>query len=174
INSEDWLAHPGAVGKPLLGAAHVTDEDGNERPSGEAGQIWFESLHQFEYHGDKKKTAEAWNDRGWMTLGDVGYVDDEGYVFLTDRVSNMIISGGVNIYPRETEDVLIGHPAVHDVAVIGVPHPERGDVLRPDEQWPEPAADEEAMAEERREYCRERLPHFKCPTSVVFVDELPR
>ena len=99
INSEDWLAHPGSVGKPLLGAAHVADEDGNELPNGEAGQIWFESPNKFEYHGDKKKTAEAWNDQGWMTLGDVGYLDDEGYVFLTDRVSNMIISGGVNIYP---------------------------------------------------------------------------
>ena len=174
INSEDWLAHPGSVGKPLMGAAHVADEDGNELPNGEAGQIWFESEHQFEYHGDKKKTAEAWNDRGWMTLGDVGYVDDEGYVFLTDRVSNMIISGGVNIYPRETEDVLIGHTAVHDVAVIGVPHPEMGESVRAVVQLAEPVADEEAMAEELRAYCRERLSHFKCPTSVVFVDELPR
>jgi acyl-CoA synthetase (AMP-forming)/AMP-acid ligase II len=174
INSEDWLAHPGSVGKPLMGAAHVADEDGNELPNGEAGQIWFESEHQFEYHGDKKKTAEAWNDRGWMTLGDVGYVDDEGYVFLTDRVSNMIISGGVNIYPRETEDVLIGHPAVHDVAVIGVPHPEMGESVRAVVQLAEPVADENAMAEELRAYCRERLSHFKCPTSVVFVDELPR
>jgi acyl-CoA synthetase (AMP-forming)/AMP-acid ligase II len=174
INSEDWLAHPGSVGKPLMGAAHVTDEDGNELPNGEAGQIWFESENRFEYHGDKQKTAEAWDDRGWMTLGDVGYVDDEGYVFLTDRVSNMIISGGVNIYPRETEDVLIGHPAVHDVAVIGVPHPEMGESVRAVVQLAEPVADEDAMAEELRAYCRERLSHFKCPTSVVFVDELPR
>ena len=174
INSEDWLAHPGSVGKPLMGAAHVADEDGNELPNGEAGQIWFESSHQFEYHGDKKKTAEAWNDKGWMTLGDVGYVDDEGYVFLTDRVSNMIISGGVNIYPRETEDVLIGHPAVHDVAVIGIPHPEMGESVRAVVQLAEPVADEAAMAEELRQYCRDHLSHFKCPTSVVFVDELPR
>jgi acyl-CoA synthetase (AMP-forming)/AMP-acid ligase II len=174
IDSADWLAHPGSVGKPLLGATHVTDEDGNELPNGEAGQLWFESSHQFEYHGDKKKTAEAWNDRGWMTLGDVGYVDDEGYVYLTDRVSNMIISGGVNIYPRETEDVLIGHPAVHDVAVIGIPHPEMGESVRAVVQLAEPVADEDAMAEELRGYCRERLSHFKCPTSVVFVDELPR
>jgi acyl-CoA synthetase (AMP-forming)/AMP-acid ligase II len=174
IDSDDWLAHPGSVGKPLMGAAHVTDEDGNELPNGEAGQIWFESENRFEYHGDKQKTAEAWDDRGWMTLGDVGYVDDEGYVFLTDRVSNMIISGGVNIYPRETEDVLIGHPAVHDVAVIGVPHPEMGESVRAVVQLAEPVADEDAMAEELRAYCRERLSHFKCPTSVVFVDELPR
>ena len=109
-----------------------------------------------------------------MTLGDVGYVDDEGYVFLTDRVSNMIISGGVNIYPRETEDVLIGHPAVHDVAVIGVPHPEMGESVRAVVQLAEPADDEDAMAEELRQYCRDHLSHFKCPTSVVFVDELPR
>ena len=174
INSEDWLAHPGSVGRPLLGAAHVTDDDGNEVPVGTAGQVWFESENRFEYHGDKKKTAEAWNDRGWMTLGDVGYLDDEGYLYLTDRVSNMIISGGVNIYPRETEDVLIGHPAVHDVAVIGIPHPEMGESVRAVVQLAEPANDPDAMAEELRVYCRERLSHFKCPTSVVFVDELPR
>jgi long-chain acyl-CoA synthetase len=174
IDSTDWLAHPGSVGKPLLGAAHVTDDDGNELPAGEAGQIWFESTHQFEYHGDEKKTAEAWNDKGWMTLGDVGYLDDEGYLYLTDRVSNMIISGGVNIYPRETEDVLIGHPAVHDVAVIGVPHPDMGEAVRAVVQLAEPIDDEDAMATELTQYCRERLSHFKCPTSVVFVDELPR
>jgi acyl-CoA synthetase (AMP-forming)/AMP-acid ligase II len=174
INSEDWLAHPGSVGKPLMGAAHVTDEDGNELPNGEPGQIWFESEHRFEYHGDRQKTAEAWDDRGWMTLGDVGYVDDEGYVYLTDRVSNMIISGGVNIYPRETEDVLIGHPAVHDVAVIGIPHPDMGEAVRAVVQLTEPVDDEEAMADELIQYCRERLSHFKCPTSVVFVDQLPR
>jgi acyl-CoA synthetase (AMP-forming)/AMP-acid ligase II len=174
IDSHDWLAHPGSVGKPLLGAAHVTDENGRELPNGEAGQLWFESSNRFEYHGDQKKTAEAWDDRGWMTLGDVGYVDDEGYVYLTDRVSNMIISGGVNIYPRETEDLLIGHPAVHDVAVIGVPHPEMGESVRAIVQLAAPVDDEDAMAEELREYCRARLSHFKCPTSVVFVDELPR
>jgi long-chain acyl-CoA synthetase len=174
INSEDWLAHPGSVGKPLLGAAHVTDEDGNDVPVGTPGQIWFESENRFEYHGDKQKTAEAWNDQGWMTLGDVGYLDDEGYLYLTDRVSNMIISGGVNIYPRETEDVLIGHPAVHDVAVIGVPHPDMGESVRAVVQLAEPTDDPDALAEELREYCRARLSHFKCPTSVVFVDELPR
>ncbi len=174
IDSEDWLAHPGSVGRPLLGAAHVTDEDGNEVPVGVAGQIWFESDNRFEYHGDEKKTAEAWNDRGWMTLGDVGYLDDEGYLYLTDRVSNMIISGGVNIYPRETEDVLIGHPAVHDVAVIGIPHPEMGESVRAVVQLAVPADDPDAIADELRGYCRERLSHFKCPTSVVFVDELPR
>lgn len=174
IDSTDWLAHPGSVGKPLLGAAHVADEDGKELPVGEAGQLWFESSNRFEYHGDKQKTAEAWNDRGWMTLGDVGYVDDEGYVFLTDRVSNMIISGGVNIYPRETEDVLIGHPAVTDVAVIGVPHPEMGESVRAVVQLAEPSADEDATAAELIAYCRDHLSHFKCPTSVVFVDELPR
>jgi long-chain acyl-CoA synthetase len=109
-----------------------------------------------------------------MTLGDVGYVDDEGYVFLTDRVSNMIISGGVNIYPRETEDVLIGHPSVHDVAVIGVPHPEMGESVRAVVQLAAPADDPDGMAEELRQYCRDHLSHFKCPTSVVFVEELPR
>jgi acyl-CoA synthetase (AMP-forming)/AMP-acid ligase II len=109
-----------------------------------------------------------------MTLGDVGYLDEEGYLYLTDRVSNMIISGGVNIYPRETEDVLIGHPAVHDVAVIGVPHPEMGESVRAVVQLAATPDDPDAVADELREYCRARLSHFKCPTSVVFVDELPR
>ncbi len=174
INSEDWLAHPGSVGKPLLGAAHVTDEDGTELPVGGSGQLWFETQNRFEYHGDRDKTAAAFDDRGWMTLGDVGYLDDEGYLYLTDRVSNMIISGGVNIYPRETEDVLIGHPAITDVAVIGIPHAEMGESVRAVVQLAAPADDPDAMADELRQYCRERLSHFKCPTSVVFIDELPR
>src|SRR4029450_7780780 len=102
------------------------DEGGRELGVGEEGQVWFESATRFEYHRDPAKTASAWNDRGWSTLGDIGHLDADGYLYLTDRVANTIISGGVNIYPREAEDVLIGHPAVLDVAVIGVPDPEMG------------------------------------------------
>ena len=110
ITSEEWLEHPGSVGRSLLGTAHIVDEDGDEVPTGETGQVWFEGSSPFEYHGDREKTAAAFDHRGWATLGDVGWLDDDGYLYLTDRVSNMIISGGVNIYPREIEDVLVMHP----------------------------------------------------------------
>jgi acyl-CoA synthetase (AMP-forming)/AMP-acid ligase II len=116
----------------------------------------------------------VYDERGWGTLGDMGWVDEEGYVYLTDRVSNMIISGGVNIYPREVEDVLIGHPAVADVAVIGVPDPEMGEAVRAVVQPADAAADPDALEAELISYCRERIAHFKCPRSVVFIAELPR
>ena len=138
------------------------------------GQIWFETDSRFEYHNDRAKTAEAWNDRGWGTLGDVGYLDEEGYLYLTDRVSHMIISGGVNIYPREAEDVLIGHPAILDVGVFGIPHPDLGEEVKAAvELQPgyEPSPELEA---EIIQYCRDRLSTFKCPRSVDFMDELPR
>ncbi len=109
---------------------HIVDEDGDEQPTGEVGQIWFESPARFEYHNDPEKTAAAFNEQGWSTLGDVGYVDDDGYLYLTDRVSHMIISGGVNIYPQEIENVLAMHPAVADVAVIGVPDAEMGEEVK--------------------------------------------
>jgi acyl-CoA synthetase (AMP-forming)/AMP-acid ligase II len=112
---------PGSVGRSLMGAVHIVGEDGEDVPAGEEGQVWFESATRFEYHGDPAKTATAWNDRGWSTMGDIGRLDADGYLYLTDRVANTIISGGVNIYPREAEDVLILHPAVHDVGVVGCP-----------------------------------------------------
>ena len=171
IGSEEWLAHPGSVGKPLWGAIHILDEDRNELPVGEEGQIWFESSRQFEYHGDPAKTAEAWNDKGWSTIGDIGRVDEEGYLYLTDRISNMIISGGVNIYPREIEDVLIGHEAVADVAVIGTPEPDMGEQVTAFVQLLPGAS---VTADELIEFCRARLSHFKCPRKVEFRDELPR
>ncbi len=121
IGPEGWRAHRGSVGRALIGVIHVLDEKGAELPVGETGQIWFETPATFEYHGDPAKTAEAFDDRGWATIGDIGHVDDDGYLYLTDRVSHTVISGGVNIYPREIEDVLVMHPSVTDVAVIGVP-----------------------------------------------------
>jgi acyl-CoA synthetase (AMP-forming)/AMP-acid ligase II len=171
IGPEDWLAHPGSVGKSMTGAIHIVGDDGEEVPVGEEGEVWFETKRTFEYHRDPEKTAAVWDPRGWSWLGDVGRVDDEGYLYLTDRASNMIISGGVNIYPREIEDVLVGHDAVDDVAVIGTPDPDMGDrvtafVLR--------APGSEVSADDLIAWSRERLSHFKCPREVRFVESLPR
>ena len=173
IDSEEWLAHPGSVGRSLLGAVHIVGPDGDEVALGQEGQVWFESRARFEYHGDPEKTAAAFDDRGWSTLGDIGRLDEDGYLYLTDRVSNMIISGGVNVYPREVEDVLILHPAVEDVAAVGVPDPDLGEAVRAVVQ-PAGAGAGDALAAELIEFCRARIAHFKCPRSVVFVDALPR
>jgi long-chain acyl-CoA synthetase len=174
VGADEWLQRPGTVGKPLLGAVHVTDDDGRELPSGEVGQLWFESEFTFEYHNDPEKTAGAYNDRGWSTLGDVGYVDDDGYVFLTDRVSHMIISGGVNIYPREIEDALVLHPGVTDIGVIGVPDAEMGESVLAVVQPADPEVDTDALAAELHAFCRARLAGFKCPRHFRFADDLPR
>ncbi|HET8619058.1 MAG TPA: acyl-CoA synthetase [Acidimicrobiales bacterium] len=173
IGPEEWLAHPGSVGRSLLGAAHIVGAGGAELPPGEEGEVWFEAPSRFEYHGDPAKTAAAFDERGWSTLGDIGRLDEDGYLYLTDRVSNMIITGGVNVYPREVEDVLVLHPAVADVAVIGVPHPDMGEAVRAVVQV-EDAAPDDALAGELIAFCRERIAHFKCPASVVFLDPLPR
>jgi len=176
IGPEEWLAHPGSVGRSLMGAVHIVGDDGQELPAGEEGQVWFESATRFEYHGDADKTAAAWNDRGWSTLGDIGRVDADGYVYLTDRVAHTIISGGVNIYPREAEDVLVVHPAVLDAGVVGVPDEEMGEravafvQVAPDGD----AAGGDALADELLTWCRDRLTHYKCPTEVRFVEALPR
>ena len=174
IGPQEWLDHPGSVGRSLLGAVHIVGADGEEVPAGEEGQVWFESATRFEYHGDPAKTATAWNDRGWSTLGDIGRLDADGYLYLTDRVANTIISGGVNIYPREAEDVLILHPAVRDVGVVGVPDDDMGQRAVAFVQ-PEPGiGPDAALAAELVAWCRARLSHYKCPTEVRFLDELPR
>jgi acyl-CoA synthetase (AMP-forming)/AMP-acid ligase II len=176
VGSADWLNHPGTVGKSLLGPIHICDDEGNELPVGEAGTIYFESQTQFEYHNDKKKTAESRHPAhdNWSTLGDVGKLDADGFLYLTDRKAFMIISGGVNIYPQEAENILIGHPAVADVAVIGVPNEDFGEevkaVVQP-ARWSDAGP---ALAEELMAYCREQLSPIKCPRSVDFEQELPR
>ena len=174
IGPEEWLEHRGSVGRPLLGVLHVLDEEHREVPPGTPGQIWFESAATFEYHNDPEKTRAAFDDQGWSSLGDVGHVDEDGYLYLTDRVSHMIISGGVNIYPQEIEDLLTMHPAVADVAVIGVPDPDLGEQVRAVVQPADPDAADAELAEELLAHCRGRLAGFKCPRSVDFVDELPR
>jgi len=164
-----WRAHPGTVGKPVPGIEiHILDDEGNEVGPGVVGQVYINNGMSFEYEGAPEKTAETW--RGDMfSVGDMGFVDEEGFLFLTDRKTHMIISGGANIYPAEVENVLFAHPAVGDVAVIGVPDDEYGEQVK-------------AIVERRGEvsetelidFCRDRLSHYKCPKSVDFVDELPR
>jgi long-chain acyl-CoA synthetase len=174
VEPEEWLAHPGTVGKPMAGAVHVLDDDGDELPNGEAGTLWFEGPLGFEYRNDPAKTAEAVNSLGYKTVGDIGYVDDDGYLYLTDRKAHMIISGGVNIYPQEAENVLVMHPKVVDVAVFGVPDDDLGEQVKAVVQ---PADFDNAGPEleaELIEYCRAHLAHYKCPRTVDFERELPR
>ncbi|CAO5177509.1 Acyl-CoA synthetase (AMP-forming)/AMP-acid ligase II [Frankia sp. AiPs1] len=174
IGPEEWLAHPGSVGRSLLGTVHIVGDDGKEAPPRTEGRVFFESDRKFEYHGDATKTAEAFNAEGWATFGEIGWVDEEGYLYLTDRASNMIISGGVNIYPREIEDVLILHPAVTDVVVIGVPDAEFGESVRAIVEPVTPPEDPAALEAELIAFTRERIAHYKSPRSVVFLAELPR
>jgi acyl-CoA synthetase (AMP-forming)/AMP-acid ligase II len=174
ITAPDWLAHPGSVGTAMLGVAHILDDEGNEVPTGEVGTVWFSGGYDFDYHNDPQKTAEAKDPRGYSTVGDVGYLDEEGYLYLTDRQAFMIISGGVNIYPQEAENVLINHPRVLDVGVIGVPDPEMGEAVKAVVQpvhWEDAGPELEA---ELIAYCRDRLAAYKCPRSVDFATELPR
>jgi long-chain acyl-CoA synthetase len=174
-DSAQWLAHPGTVGKCILGELLILDDEGKECPPGNDGTIWFRGATAFQYFRDPVKTAEGRSSDGAMsTVGDVGHVDDEGYLYLTDRKTYMIISGGVNIYPQETENLLSGHPAVLDVAVIGVPNEDLGEEVKAVVQLVDPSQAGPEMAQELIGYCRDRLTHFKCPRTVDFADELPR
>ena len=130
IDSDDWLAHRGSVGRPLIGTAHILDEDGRELARGSLAWCGRRAARPFEYHNDPEKTAASRNEHGWTTVGDIGYLDEEGYLYLTDRKADMIISGGVNIYPQEAENVLVTHPAVADAAVFGIPHDELGEEVK--------------------------------------------
>jgi acyl-CoA synthetase (AMP-forming)/AMP-acid ligase II len=174
INSQDWLSHKGSVGRPLNCELHICDDDGKEVPVGGSGTLFMGGGGAFEYHKDPEKTRGSRHPEGWTTLGDVGYVDEEGYLYLTDRKHFMIISGGVNIYPQEAENILITHDKVMDVAVFGVPNEEFGEEVKAVVQLRDPA-DASAMLElELLDFCRERLSHIKCPRSIDFRDELPR
>ncbi|NQZ95769.1 MAG: acyl-CoA synthetase [Myxococcales bacterium] len=175
IGPEEWLAHPGSVGPCLQGTLHILDEQGRELPPGEDGQIWFENeMAGFSYHNDPVKTAEIRNERGWWTLGDIGTLDADGYLYLTDRVAHMIISGGVNIYPQEVEDLILTHPRVLDAAVIGVPDEEMGEQVKAVVQPIDMGDAGPELERELIDFCRDRLAHFKCPKSVDFDAALPR
>jgi fatty-acyl-CoA synthase len=173
ISSEEWLAHPGSVGRPAQ-ECHILGDDGDELPPGQPGLIYFAGGRAFEYHNDEAKTASITNERGWRTLGDIGFLDEDGYLYLTDRQAHMIISGGVNIYPQEAENVLAAHPGVADVAVIGVPDDEMGEAVKAVVQPADPTAPGPDLATELLAYCRVHLAAYKCPRSVDFVDDLPR
>ncbi len=177
ISSADWLSHPGSVGRAVIGVLHICDEAGNELPVAEPGTVYFErDTMPFAYHKDPERTAAAQHPihPNWSTLGDVGYVDADGYLYLTDRKAFMIISGGVNIYPREVEDVLIGHPSVRDVAVFGIPDPEMGEQVKAVVEVMDDVVPCDALAMELIAYGRANLAHFKVPKSVDFIDALPR
>jgi len=174
IRAEDWLQHPGSVGRPLVGVPHILDENGAELPPGEAGEIYYEGGHPFRYLKDEAKTSAAHDPRGWVTVGDIGYLDDDGYLYLTDRRHHMIISGGVNIYPQEAEDLLITHPKVLDAAVFGIPDEEMGQSVKGVVQTVDQADATDAFAEELLDWLRNRLAHYKCPRSISFEPQLPR
>jgi acyl-coenzyme A synthetase/AMP-(fatty) acid ligase len=171
------MTHQGTVGKSIWGDIHICGDDGEELDVGCDGVVYFggrADTPTFEYNNDKKKTEESFHPKGWGTLWDVGHVDAEGYLYLTDRKLFMIVSGGVNIYPQEIEDVLVLHPAVADVAVFGIPEPEMGEEVKAIVQ---PAPGYQAgpeLAAEIMAFCRDNLSHYKCPRSVDFSDALPR
>jgi acyl-CoA synthetase (AMP-forming)/AMP-acid ligase II len=174
LNSAEWLEHKGSVGRPLNCEVHICDDDGAELPAGEPGTVYFGGGGEFEYYKDEEKTAGSRHPNGWTTLGDVGYLDDEGYLYLTDRKHFMIISGGVNIYPQEAENVLITHDKVLDVAVFGVPNEDFGEEVKGVVQLRDPNDASPLLEVELIDYCREHLSHLKCPRSIDFRDELPR
>ena len=174
-NSDMWMAHKGTVGMPISCVVHIVGDDGKDVANvGDEGTIYFEGGGTFEYHGDEAKTAESRHPKGWSTLGDVGKLDEDGFLYLTDRKAYMIISGGVNIYPQEAENVLTVHPKVFDVAVIGVPNEDFGEEVKAIVQVADGVESGPDLERELIAYCRKQLADIKCPRSVDFRDELPR
>ncbi len=177
VTPEQWRERPGTVGRPLVGVPHILAEDGRELAPGQDGAVWFSDGPTFEYHNDPGKTSAVTNERGWQTFGDIGHLDEDGFLYLTDRASYMIISGGVNVYPQEAEDALQSHPAVMDAAVFGIPDPDFGEAVHAVVQpLTMPADDSAAAALEAQliEHCRSTLAALKCPRSIDFRPELPR
>jgi len=174
-DTAEWLAHRGTVGKVILGELHVLDADGNPTPRGQPGELWFKTATPFVYFKDPERTwATRSADGSMTTVGDVGYVDDDGFLYLTDRSTFMIISGGVNIYPQECENLLITHPGVADAAVFGVPNEDLGEEVKAVVQPMPGVATDDAFAQALIAFCREHLAPMKCPRSIDFVDQLPR
>jgi long-chain acyl-CoA synthetase len=174
ITSEEWLQRPGSVGRAILGTIRICNEEGDEVPARTEGQVFFEGGSAFSYHNDPDKTRDATNKHGWTSLGDVGWIDEDGYLFLTDRKSFMIISGGVNIYPQEIENLLVTHPKVADVAVIGAPDPDMGEKVVAVIQPRDMAEAGPALADELTEWLKPQLSRVKMPRQIDFREELPR
>ncbi len=174
ITCAEWLTHPGSVGRAALGVLHICDDAGQELPVGETGLVYFSEGPDFSYHNDPQKTAQTRNAEGWSTLGDIGRVDEQGYLYLVDRKAFMIISGGVNIYPQEVEGLLVGHPKVVDVAVFGIPNSDFGEEVKAVVQLIDGAQASPELQAELIAYCRENMADYKCPRSIDFVAELPR
>jgi long-chain acyl-CoA synthetase len=174
ITTEQWLTHKGSVGPAILGELHVCDEKGVELPVGTEGEIYFANGHSFSYHTDPEKTQASRNAQMWTTLGDIGVLDADGYLYLTDRKSFLIISGGVNIYPQEIEDAILAHPAVADAAVIGIPNVDFGEEVKAVVQLMDPDQASDALAAAIIDHCKATLSAFKCPRSIDFIAELPR
>jgi len=174
-DSAEWLAHRGTVGRVLLGELHVLGADMQPLPQGQPGELWFKTASPFVYFNDPERTQASRSADGTMTtVGDVGYVDADGYVHLTDRSTFMIISGGLNIYPQECENLLITHPKVLDAAVFGVPNEDLGEEVKAVVQPLPGVVADAAFAAELIDFCREHLAHPKCPRSIDFTDALPR
>jgi len=173
-DSEEWLRHRGTVGRPHLCRAHVVGEDGRELGAGQVGVVYFESDTRFEYHNDAEKTRAARNEQGWTTVGDLGFLDTEGYLYLTGRLAHTVICGGVNVHPQETENVLVGHPSVMDAAVFGVPDEEMGERVEAVVQPVDMAEAGPGLERELLSYCRAQLAPYKCPRLIHFEPELPR
>ncbi|WP_407646489.1 acyl-CoA synthetase [Henriciella aquimarina] len=174
ITPDEWLEHKGSVGKAKFGTIHIMSEDGKELPARSEGLIYFEGGNKFSYHKDEKKTQSSYNEQGWSTLGDIGWVDEDGYLYLTDRKSFMIISGGVNIYPQEIEDVIVTHPKVADVAVIGAPDPDLGERLVAIVQPMSMSDAGDALSEDIQAHVLAHLGRIKLPRQIDFTEELPR
>ena len=174
VHADEWLQHPGTVGRSITGPIHILDDDHRELPAGQTGHIAFENGIPFDYYKDARKTKEFVSPQGWALPGDMGWLDEDGFLYLADRSSHMIISGGVNIYPQESEAVLILHPAVRDVAVIGVPDPVFGESVRAVVELVPGMEPSETLASDLIAHCRSRLASYKCPKLVDFTDDLPR
>ena len=174
ITAPEWLSHKGSVGRASQGQLHICDDEGKELPVGESGLVYFSDGPAFVYHNDPLRTAKTRNAQGWTTLGDIGRVDAQGYLYLVDRRDFMIISGGVNIYPQEAENILINHPKVLDVAVIGVPNEDFGEEVKAVVQLVDGESATPDVAEELMQFCKQHLASYKCPRSVDFDPALPR
>ena len=174
IDSEDWLAHPGSVGRPLTGVPKILDDEMKVLPPGEVGQIYFDEIGRFEYFDEPGKTDEAFDTRGWGTVGDMGYLDADGYLYLTDRKNFMIITGGVNVYPAEIEGLLVTHPQIADAAVFGIPNEEYGEEVKAVVQLLDHGEAGDALSGDLILWMKERLSSVKVPKSVDFMEQLPR